>query len=424
MVERKQRKTYACELHRERGSGLNAPSMIKMMEWENKWRNTGRGVHHPTPMESASFRPLHSRCSVSTPGPGTKGIAIGDTQQASWGLRPKSVTWEDQEAADTLSLPESLGRNFSRQNVKPALSTTQQLFQERTVRSVSPPPRPAHSTQRQLSHTSYIFGNVEVVTPVGRRDTLTPLHHTGWIQPLANLTLTAERPSSVSNASTGPNTANWSASSAALAARAPSCPPVLSSCGQFPSEDERSAPGWRSSQKLSEVFTECSGSAGDNLLSAAKSAGAETFPVGARALVNPGPQRTTIYGSPVPNLPAEASGMMSTNAMTSDDIRKWNRPHRFNSSGLPYWPCVSYRCNCVYLNARPSLEVLNFNYVVAGRIHQLPEGLATTQQRTPLFILSWPSNHSRNRHRNRHRILRPGPMGFTALERRTGGCSC
>ena len=33
--------------------------------------------------------------------------------------------------------------------------------------------------------------------------------------------------------------------------------------------------------------------------------------------------------------------MHSTNSFGAKEIRKWNRPHTFNSSGLPYWPCVS-----------------------------------------------------------------------------------
>lgn len=319
MVERKQRKTYACELYRERGSGLNGPSMMNNVKWENKWRNTGKGAQHPTTLEMSNFRPLHARCSPEPMfGHQANSSSFNSTAGSS---RPRSVTWEDEPG-----MPATLSECGSRGLGKPQMSTTQQFYQGRPVRSVSPPPRPTHSTQKQLSHTSYIFGNVEVVNPVGRpSSTLDPLHHTGWVQPNANLTNSGPwpsdfngRPSSVAEGATR----GQAGRSPSPTERAPSCPPVISSCGQFENGEASAAPGWRSSQRLSEVFSADGtglSSDPDNMLVAA--AEVENFPgtvllssrpplassqaandtsrrcaVGARHRLHAGPQRTAIYG--------------------------------------------------------------------------------------------------------------------------------
>jgi hypothetical protein len=98
--ERNQRKTYACELYREMGSGRVAPSMAKSVEWNEKWARLDKGIRHPTKLEvnqhGSTLRPLHSLTAAS---PGTSADFDGSRSSPSLG------------STDPLELAGSTGRD-------------------------------------------------------------------------------------------------------------------------------------------------------------------------------------------------------------------------------------------------------------------------------------------------------------------------
>ena len=113
VVERRQRKTFASELFKP------AQPMLKHAEWCTRWDYLDRGTQHPTPLERAPYRP------------GKRNVG---PQHRSARLSVSSTV--DSAPFRTIDFP-SAAR---------AMTST-----------------PVRSTQSQMAHTGYVFGEISTL---------------------------------------------------------------------------------------------------------------------------------------------------------------------------------------------------------------------------------------------------------------------
>jgi hypothetical protein len=146
VFERKQRKTFASELHNP------AQTVLKQAEWCTRWDHLYRGAQHPTPFEQA--RSLAAARAFTASSPYRTGASMGMRVSRPMATGPMqkparlSVGSQIDCSADrTIDFPINSG------DLPPAIST------------------PMRSTQNQLAHTGYLFGDISTLSsatsPIG-----------------------------------------------------------------------------------------------------------------------------------------------------------------------------------------------------------------------------------------------------------------